>query len=66
VVNTLDAMTSNQPYRPVQSAIAARQEIIRWSGRQFDPEVVKVFLSIPETIWHRLRTEISNRVRATT
>lgn len=61
VANTLDAITSNQPYRPAQSLIAAREEIARLAGRQFDPEVVKAFLSIPESMWHNLRTEISNQ-----
>lgn len=48
VADTLDAMTSDRPYRkalPIETAIA---EIRREAGSQFDPEVVRVFLSIPE------------------
>ena len=30
----------------------------KWSGRQFDPEVVKVFLEMPDNIWEDLRREI--------
>ena len=37
VADTLDAITSDRPYRPAQSLQAAREEIERWSGRQFDP-----------------------------
>jgi response regulator RpfG family c-di-GMP phosphodiesterase len=59
VANTLDSITSDLPYRPKQSYQAAREEIIRWSGRQFDPEIVRAFLEIPEDIWDRLRRDIS-------
>jgi putative nucleotidyltransferase with HDIG domain len=58
VADTLDAITSDRPYRPAQSLQAAREEIERWSGRQFDPEVVKVFLAMPENIWGDLRRQI--------
>jgi len=58
VADTLDAITSDRPYRPKQSVSAAREEIRVWSGRQFDPEIVKTFLSMPENIWDDLRREI--------
>jgi HD-GYP domain-containing protein (c-di-GMP phosphodiesterase class II) len=58
VADTLDAITSDRPYRAAQTVGAARAEIERWSGRQFDPNVVKVFLSMPEHIWIDLRKEI--------
>src|SRR5712692_10619432 len=51
VADTLDAMTSNRPYRAAQTLAAAREEILRFSGKQFDPEVVKTFLAMPENIW---------------
>ena len=38
-------MTSNRPYREAMSKEAAYEELIRESGRQFDPEVVEAFLS---------------------
>jgi putative nucleotidyltransferase with HDIG domain len=62
IADTLDAITSNRPYRPAQSLAAAREEIERWSGRQFDPEVVKVFLRMPDNIWEDLRREIDSQV----
>ncbi len=58
VADTLDAITSDRPYRPAQSLQAAREEIERWAGRQFDPQVVKVFLTMPENIWGDLRRQI--------
>lgn len=62
VADTLDAITSDRPYRPAQTLTAAREEIQRWSGRQFDPEVVKTFLSMPENIWTDLRREIDAQI----
>jgi len=58
VADTLDAITSDRPYRPAQSVKAAKEEIHRWSGREFDPDVVKAFLSMPDNIWEDLRREI--------
>jgi HD-GYP domain-containing protein (c-di-GMP phosphodiesterase class II) len=51
VANTLDSITTNLPYRAAQSLEAAKAEIQRWSGRQFDPEIVRVFLQMPDNIW---------------
>src|SRR5713226_358188 len=58
VINTLDAITSDLPYRPAQSLHVAREEILRWSGRQFDPQVVESFLAMSEHIWDALRRDI--------
>jgi len=62
IADTLDAITSDRPYRPAQTLSAARKEIEVWSGRQFDPEIVKVFLSMPENIWDDLRKEIDSKI----
>ncbi len=61
VADTLDAITSDRPYRAAQTFEAAREEIKRWSGRQFDPEVVRVFEEMPESIWEYLRKEINDQ-----
>ena len=58
VADTFDAMTSDRPYRAAQSIPSGRREIERQSGKQFDPEIVKVFQSISERIWVELRNEI--------
>ena len=62
VADTLDAITSDRPYRAAQSITAAREEIKVWSGRQFDPEVVEVFISMPEQIWSGLRKDVDSQV----
>lgn len=51
VADTLDAMISDRPYRKALPISAAREEIERFSGTQFDPQVVKVFLSQPDHVW---------------
>lgn len=61
VADTLDAITSDRPYRPAQSLAAAREEIKQWSGKQFDPEVVKIFLEMPDSIWEGLRRDIDGQ-----
>lgn len=58
VADTLDAITSDRPYRAAQSIGAARAEIFRFEGSQFDPAVVRVFAEMPDTIWEDLRKEI--------
>jgi putative nucleotidyltransferase with HDIG domain len=63
VADTLDAITSDRPYRSRQSDAAARKEIEDWSGRQFDPEVVRIFLAMPENIWEDLRKQIGNQAQ---
>lgn len=58
VADTLDAITSDRPYRRANSFTAARREIKRCSGTQFDPAVVEVYLSLPDELWEDLRSEI--------
>jgi HD-GYP domain-containing protein (c-di-GMP phosphodiesterase class II) len=48
IADTLDAMTSDRPYRKALSFAQAREEIERCAGSQFDPELVRVFLELPE------------------
>lgn len=56
VADTLDAITSDRPYRRASSFESARETISQCSGTQFDPKVVDVFLRIPEEIWPTIAT----------
>jgi len=62
IADALDAITSDRPYRAAQSVDAARDEILQWAGRQFDPKIVEVFLGMPQTTWRNLRREIDSQV----
>jgi diguanylate cyclase (GGDEF)-like protein len=46
VADTLDAMTSDRPYRDAYPWQTAVDEIVLQSGRQFDPDVVRALRSI--------------------
>lgn len=63
IADTLDAITSDRPYRKSKSFDHAREEILRCSGTQFDPTVVETFLKIPNELWQELRSEISGQSR---
>ena len=51
IADTLDAITSERPYQRASSFESARETIRRLSGTAFDPQVVSVFLNLPEHIW---------------
>src|SRR5580704_11883717 len=57
IADSLDAMTSDRPYRKGSTFAAAVEEIVRCAGEQFDPQIVNVFLSLPEQTWLDLRDE---------
>jgi putative two-component system response regulator len=58
VADTLDAMTSDRPYRAALSLEEASAEIERCAGKQFDPQVVKAFFSIPASTWETIIQQI--------
>jgi HD-GYP domain-containing protein (c-di-GMP phosphodiesterase class II) len=65
VADTLDAMISDRPYRKALPISAARAEIQKYSGKQFDPKVVEVFLSHPDRVWMELHEKIGDPFRMT-
>jgi response regulator RpfG family c-di-GMP phosphodiesterase len=60
LADTLDAMTSDRPYRRALPLSTAWEEIKRGSGRQFDPEVVHEFIGLPKRVWANIRREAAN------
>ncbi len=58
LADTLDAITSNRPYRRANTIDFARKEVLRCAGTQFDPAIVDVFLATPDSIWQNLREGI--------
>lgn len=63
IADSLDAMISDRPYRRALPMSHACEEIKRCSGTQFDPQVVNVFLTIPEQHWLELRENLGSPFR---
>jgi putative two-component system response regulator len=55
VADAVDAITSDRPYHKARSFEDAVEELLRCAGTHVDPEIVKVFLSMPLTTWRELR-----------
>ncbi len=49
VADAYDAMTTNRVYMPARSPEEGLEEVIRFSGSQFEPEVVEAFVDW----WHK-------------
>jgi len=58
VADSLDAMTSDRPYRHALSWTAARDEIVANSGKQFDPDVVAAFCERQSEL-HNVQRELA-------
>ena len=56
------AKTPYPKYEPTDIS-KAREEIIKGSGTQFDPEVVDAFLSVPQGVWERVKYETEEALR---
>jgi len=46
ISDAYDSMTSNRPYRKSLSPEEARDELKSCSGKQFDPELIRIFLDV--------------------
>jgi putative nucleotidyltransferase with HDIG domain len=58
IVDTVDAITTDRPYRRARGFDAAAAEIVRCSGTQFDPSVVEAFLAVPSQEWEQIRQDV--------
>jgi HD-GYP domain-containing protein (c-di-GMP phosphodiesterase class II) len=55
VADTLDALTTDRPYRPACGWAEARQVIRTGSGTQFDPAIVAAYETLPDEAFARIR-----------
>lgn len=67
--DTIDAMTTDRPYRAALDSTSVRNELLRYRGTQFDPTICDVLLRSPEyanlfapaekpdTVWERRTPE---------
>jgi ribonuclease P protein subunit RPR2 len=58
LADTLDALTTDRPYRPASTFAHAREVIVTASGTQFDPAVVEAFGTIADARFESIRKEI--------
>jgi len=61
--DTIDAMTSDRPYRKALDAEAVREELVKHRARQFDPQICDALLSSPrfkELFRHSGHTSLSH------
>jgi putative nucleotidyltransferase with HDIG domain len=63
ITDTIDAITSDRPYRKARSYDVARAEVERCAGTQFDPRIVEVFMGLPNSLWDDLRNEMTRHPR---
>ncbi|MGQ0764608.1 MAG: HD-GYP domain-containing protein [Gemmatimonadota bacterium] len=56
--DTLDAITTDRPYRKALDPEEARKEFIKFKGKQFDPRICEVVVSdeVWKTLYQNLRT----------
>jgi ribonuclease P protein subunit RPR2 len=59
VADTLDAVTSDRPYRAASSFEQARAVIEAGAGTQFDPEVARTFAEIPDERLEEIRCTLA-------
>jgi ribonuclease P protein subunit RPR2 len=58
VADTLDALTTNRPYRQASTIAQARVIISQGAGTHFDPDVIEVFEALPDEALERIRLEV--------
>jgi ribonuclease P protein subunit RPR2 len=58
VADVFDALTTKRPYRDPLPVCEAREMIVAEAGKQFDPQVVQGFESIPDDTFARIAAEI--------
>jgi ribonuclease P protein subunit RPR2 len=58
VADTLDALTTNRPYRRASSFAKARSIIVKESGTHFDPEIIAAFEALPDAILEQIKRAV--------
>ncbi|UCH94373.1 MAG: response regulator [Candidatus Aminicenantes bacterium] len=64
VVDTVDAMTSERPYRGALTFEEASEELLKYSGIQFDRRAVEAFHSMPLDFWKNERKRMDQQFLA--
>lgn len=56
LADSLSAMLQHRPYRPAMHFEQAEEELLRCSGSQFDPAVVRAFVTVRDVMYRAFRT----------
>ncbi|MFY9803997.1 MAG: HD domain-containing phosphohydrolase [Candidatus Acidiferrales bacterium] len=64
VADTVDAMTSDRPYRAALPFQSAREVIAKGSGILYDPQIAAAFLNLPNEAWQKIAKDAA-KVQAT-
>ncbi|MCX8160656.1 MAG: HD-GYP domain-containing protein [Candidatus Saccharicenans sp.] len=63
LADTIDAITSDRPYRHSRSFEEALEEVKLCSGTQFDPRLVEVTLEISPERWRKVKEKVVKSLR---
>lgn len=63
LADTIDAITSDRPYRKGRSFEEALEEIRLCSGTQFDPKLAEISLQIPVEKWKKTKEKVLKSLR---
>jgi ribonuclease P protein subunit RPR2 len=58
IADTLDALTTDRPYRRATGFAEARAVIVHLAGTQFDPDVVAAYERVPDARFQELRERL--------
>ena len=58
VAEVFEMLICDRPHRGARAFAIACAEIQHWSGRQFDPRIVDVFLNVPDEDWKRASSNL--------
>lgn len=61
ISDSYDSMTSNRPYRKSFSREEAKRELLKWAGKQFDPNLVSAFLHLLNDLGGELDGQMRER-----
>ncbi len=63
VADAIDAMTSDRPYKKAMAFEAAAAELLKHSGRQFDPAIISIFAKTSLDFWIAEKASIEDSIR---
>ncbi len=64
VADAVDVITAGRAYCLPRTLGEARAELLRCAGTQFDPDVVDVFLTIPDEEWRAVQDQVTLRYQS--